>query len=99
MEVSHLYSAASEHGAKALAIMTCTDEIHVPDNFAAGKCEYVRISPEERQTGLDKMLKVAQQICIVVGKKQAAQTQEPDGEDKWQGDDKDQKHSQSRNEN
>ena len=49
MEAAGVYSAAAEHGAKALAICTVTDQIR------SGEA----LSSEERQSSLDEMIRLA----------------------------------------
>ena len=49
MEAAGVYSAAAEHGAKALAICTVTDHIRTGD----------ALSSEERQLSLDEMIELA----------------------------------------
>ena len=49
MEAAGVYSAAAEHGAKALAICTVTDHIRTGE----------ALSSEERQLSLDEMIELA----------------------------------------
>ena len=49
MEAAGVYSAAAEHGAKALAICTVTDQIRTGE----------ALSSEERQLSLDEMIRLA----------------------------------------
>jgi purine-nucleoside phosphorylase len=53
MEVAGLYGVAAEYGARALALLTVSDQIRLGEH----------LSPEERQTSFDEMIEVALEVA------------------------------------
>jgi purine-nucleoside phosphorylase len=54
MEAAGLYGLAAEHGVRALTLLTVSDHIRRGE----------RLSPEERRTGFDAMLRVALETAL-----------------------------------
>lgn len=65
MELAGLYGVAAEHGVRALGLLTVSDHIRRQEH----------LSPAERQTGFDQMIRLALETAVrVVGDRDSAPT-------------------------
>jgi purine-nucleoside phosphorylase len=54
MEVAGLYGVAAEYGARALSLLTVSDQLRLGEH----------LSPEERQTSFDEMIEIAMDVAV-----------------------------------